>query len=77
MTFDHGPSWGNRFGLAPLTNKQSNLDGTLTDSAEGAPAGRWVADPFDAASGQPDRVRFEEAPPAADVAPPTWAGWFM
>lgn len=27
----HGPSWANRFALAPLTNTQSNADGTLSD----------------------------------------------
>jgi len=26
----HGPSWRNRLALAPLTNKQSHLDGTLS-----------------------------------------------
>ncbi len=28
----HGPSWHNRIMLAPLTNAQSNLDGTLSDA---------------------------------------------
>jgi 2,4-dienoyl-CoA reductase-like NADH-dependent reductase (Old Yellow Enzyme family) len=27
----HGPAWGNRFAVAPLTNMQSNADGTLSD----------------------------------------------
>lgn len=27
----HGPSWANRFALAPLTNTQSHADGTLSD----------------------------------------------
>lgn len=27
----HGPPWTNRFALAPLTNTQSNADGTLSD----------------------------------------------
>ncbi|WP_338751716.1 NADH:flavin oxidoreductase [Janibacter alittae] len=27
----HGPAWSNRFALAPLTNTQSNPDGTLSD----------------------------------------------
>ncbi|NYF96976.1 NADH:flavin oxidoreductase [Janibacter cremeus] len=27
----HGPSWTNRFALAPLTNTQSNPDGTLSE----------------------------------------------
>ncbi|HWJ83072.1 MAG TPA: NADH:flavin oxidoreductase [Nocardioides sp.] len=27
----HGPAWRNRFALAPLTNTQSNADGTLSD----------------------------------------------
>ncbi len=31
LGFDHGPQWPNRFALAPLTNKQSNGDGTLGD----------------------------------------------
>ncbi len=31
LTFARGPAWRNRFALAPLTNTQSNLDGTLTD----------------------------------------------
>ncbi len=31
LTFSHGPAWRNRFALAPLTNKQSHLDGTLSD----------------------------------------------
>lgn len=30
LTFAHGPSWRNRLTLAPLTNVQSNHDGTLT-----------------------------------------------
>ncbi|WP_374280265.1 NADH:flavin oxidoreductase [Novosphingobium sp.] len=31
MTFAHGPAMANRFMLAPLTNLQSNPDGTLSD----------------------------------------------
>jgi len=31
LTLPHGPTWPNRFALAPLTNKQSNPDGTLSD----------------------------------------------
>ncbi|WP_323793528.1 NADH:flavin oxidoreductase [Nocardioides sp.] len=31
LTFAHGPSWANRFALAPLTNTQSHADGTLSD----------------------------------------------
>lgn len=31
LSFTHGPAWRNRFALAPLTNTQSNADGTLTD----------------------------------------------
>lgn len=27
----HGPAWANRFALAPLTNTQSHVDGTLSD----------------------------------------------
>jgi 2,4-dienoyl-CoA reductase-like NADH-dependent reductase (Old Yellow Enzyme family) len=27
----HGPAWPNRFAMAPLTNKQSHPDGTLSD----------------------------------------------
>ncbi|WP_235736995.1 NADH:flavin oxidoreductase [Nocardioides alcanivorans] len=30
LTFAHGPAWRNRLALAPLTNTQSNPDGTLT-----------------------------------------------
>lgn len=49
----------------------------LADLAVNAPAGHWVAEPFDAASGQPGRPEFEDAPFAPGIAPPTWAGWFM
>ncbi|GAA0596644.1 hypothetical protein GCM10009416_38690 [Craurococcus roseus] len=49
----------------------------LADLAENAPAGHWVAEPFDAASGQTGRPDFEDAPFAPGIAPPTWAGWFM
>lgn len=31
IDFSHGPAWRNRLALAPMTNRQSNLDGTLTD----------------------------------------------
>jgi 2,4-dienoyl-CoA reductase-like NADH-dependent reductase (Old Yellow Enzyme family) len=31
LTLAHGPAWTNRFALAPLTNTQSNADGTLSD----------------------------------------------
>lgn len=31
LPLPHGPSWANRFALAPLTNKQSKDDGTLSD----------------------------------------------
>jgi 2,4-dienoyl-CoA reductase-like NADH-dependent reductase (Old Yellow Enzyme family) len=31
VSFAHGPSMGNRFMLAPLTNQQSHADGTLSD----------------------------------------------
>ncbi|NBU37144.1 MAG: NADH:flavin oxidoreductase [Actinobacteria bacterium] len=31
VRFDHGPAMSNRFMLAPLTNSQSNADGTLSD----------------------------------------------
>lgn len=31
LTLQHGPAWKNRFTLAPLTNHQSNPDGTLSD----------------------------------------------
>jgi len=30
LDLTHGPSWPNRVALAPLTNKQSHLDGTLS-----------------------------------------------
>ena len=32
LDFAHGPSWRNRLALAPLTNKQSNPDGSLSDT---------------------------------------------
>lgn len=32
VTFAHGPAMANRFMLAPLTNQQSNEDGTLSDA---------------------------------------------
>ncbi|RYJ02750.1 MAG: NADH:flavin oxidoreductase, partial [Actinomycetales bacterium] len=31
MPLPHGPAWPNRWTLAPLTNKQSHVDGTLSD----------------------------------------------
>lgn len=31
LSLPHGPDWRNRFALAPLTNTQSNDDGTLAD----------------------------------------------
>lgn len=31
LDLPHGPSWANRFALAPLTNTQSHADGTLSD----------------------------------------------
>jgi len=31
LTFAHGPAMSNRFMLAPLTNQQSHVDGTLSD----------------------------------------------
>ncbi|EHI11284.1 NADH:flavin oxidoreductase/NADH oxidase [Mycolicibacterium thermoresistibile ATCC 19527] len=31
LRFAHGPTWRNRLALAPLTNMQSNADGTLHD----------------------------------------------
>lgn len=31
LSFQHGADWSNRITLAPLTNNQSNLDGTLND----------------------------------------------
>jgi 2,4-dienoyl-CoA reductase-like NADH-dependent reductase (Old Yellow Enzyme family) len=30
LTLQHGPAWKNRFTLAPMTNHQSNPDGTIT-----------------------------------------------
>lgn len=33
----HGPDWANRFALAPLTNKQSHGDGTLSEQER-----RWL-----------------------------------
>lgn len=35
IEFTHGPAWRNRLALAPLTNKQSNSDGTLSDTEIG------------------------------------------
>ena len=32
VRFEHGPAMSNRFMLAPLTNSQSNADGTLSDA---------------------------------------------
>ena len=32
----HGPTWRNSIALAPLTNCQSNADGTLSDDEVGA-----------------------------------------
>ena len=37
VTFNHGPVMKNRFMLSPLTNQQSNPDGTLSDDEE-----RWL-----------------------------------
>ena len=37
VTFTHGPAMKNRFMLAPLTNQQSNPDGTLSDDEQ-----RWL-----------------------------------
>ena len=31
VSFVHGPDWRNRLALAPLTNRQSHADGTLSD----------------------------------------------
>lgn len=31
LSLPHGPAWPSRFTLAPLTNMQSNPDGTLSD----------------------------------------------
>ena len=32
VSLAHGPVWGNRYALAPMTNKQSHDDGTLSDT---------------------------------------------
>ncbi len=37
VTFAHGPTMSNRFMLAPLTNQQSHVDGTLSDDEH-----RWL-----------------------------------
>ncbi len=37
VTFRHGPAMPNRFMLAPLTNQQSHVDGTLSDDEH-----RWL-----------------------------------
>lgn len=31
LRLTHGPIWRNSIALAPLTNRQSNADGTLSD----------------------------------------------
>jgi 2,4-dienoyl-CoA reductase-like NADH-dependent reductase (Old Yellow Enzyme family) len=38
LSFMHGPAMPNRFMLAPLTNRQSHVDGTLSDDEH-----RWLA----------------------------------
>jgi len=38
VTFSHGPAMPNRLMLAPLTNQQSHMDGTLSDAEH-----RWLA----------------------------------
>lgn len=37
LDLPRGPSWSNRLAVAPLTNKQSNADGTLGDDER-----RWL-----------------------------------
>ena len=37
LTFSRGPQWSNPYALAPLTNKQSHADGTLSDDEH-----RWL-----------------------------------
>ncbi len=37
LSLNHGPQWPNPFALAPLTNKQSHADGTLSDDER-----RWL-----------------------------------
>jgi len=37
LTLPHGPAWPNPYALAPLTNKQSHADGTLSDEEH-----RWL-----------------------------------
>jgi hypothetical protein len=48
---------------------------SLARLAEAAPAGHWVADPFDPASGIPASPMLNDAAPIA--APPAAGGWFM
>ena len=31
LSLAHGPAWANRYALAPMTNKQSHHDGTLSE----------------------------------------------
>ena len=31
ISLAHGPAWAHRYALAPMTNKQSHHDGTLSD----------------------------------------------
>jgi hypothetical protein len=45
--------------------------------AEAAPAGHWVFEPFDDASGLPARPFVGETAPAAVADPSAPAGWFM
>ena len=47
----------------------------LARLAEAAPAGHWVADPFDPASGTPARSSFDDSAP--HTGHPAAGGWFM
>jgi hypothetical protein len=47
----------------------------LARVAEAAPAGHWVADPFDPASGTPARSSFDDSAP--HTGHPAAGGWFM
>ncbi|MBD0272711.1 MAG: hypothetical protein ICV73_12375 [Acetobacteraceae bacterium] len=50
---------------------------SLAALAEEAPAGHWVADPFDGASDRPARPTFEETPSVPGPTAPAATGWFM
>ena len=50
---------------------------SLLRLAEDTPTGHWVADPFDAAAGQPARRTFEDTTSTAATEAATGTAWFM